>query len=68
MQDTTKLAYSIQEAASALSISPWTVRARIRSGAISPTHIGTRVIIETSELLRFLSAGRASQPQAEDAK
>lgn len=47
---------SVDAAAELLSISKWTVRAYIRSGTLRPVRLGRRVLIQESELERFVSA------------
>lgn len=51
---------SVEKAAELLGISRWTVRAYIRDKKIAPVHIGRRVLIEPSELERFVSAAKAA--------
>lgn len=46
--------HDVKAAAEILGISPWTVRARIRSGQIQPVRIGRLVRIEEEELGRFI--------------
>ena len=50
----------IEAAASLLSISPWTVRARIRQGKLKPVRIGRRVLLEQGEIERFVSEARTN--------
>jgi excisionase family DNA binding protein len=49
---------NIQAAAEMLSLSPWTVRAYIRSGKIRAVRIGRRVLLESEELRRLVNEGR----------
>ena len=50
---------SIESAARILALSPWTVRAYIRQGKITPVRIGRRVLVEQSEIRRMVEAGRS---------
>lgn len=52
----------INAAADILGISPWTVRAVIRDGNLKPVRIGRRVLIEASELDRFIRERRQESP------
>ena len=45
---------NIDEVAGLLGISPWTVRAYIRDGKLVPVRIGRRVLMEETELERFI--------------
>ena len=59
----------IRGAAKLLSISPWTVRNYIAQGKLNPVRIGRRVLLEESELQRFVaSAKRNSASQAQVAE
>jgi excisionase family DNA binding protein len=49
---------NINEAAGLLGISPWTVRAYIRAGKLSPVRLGRRVLVEEAELERFVAEGK----------
>jgi len=49
---------SIEDSAGLLSISPWTVRKYIREGKLRPVRIGRRVLLEESELERFIMENR----------
>jgi excisionase family DNA binding protein len=49
---------SIQEAAGLLGISPWTVRSYIRAGKLRPVKLGRRVLLEETELERFVAQGK----------
>lgn len=42
---TDKLAYSVKEAAEALSVSPWLVKEEIAQGRIRAVKLGARVVI-----------------------
>jgi excisionase family DNA binding protein len=46
---------SITAAAELLSISPWTVRAYIRTGKLTPVRIGRRVLLAEAELERLIT-------------
>jgi excisionase family DNA binding protein len=56
--DPDKLVLSVNEAAHALSLSPWTVRAYIAAGRLKAVRIGRRVLVEPSELQRIIESGR----------
>jgi len=45
---------SVEEAASLLGISPWTVRAYIRDGKLKPVRLGRRVLLPEEELERLV--------------
>jgi len=45
---------SVESAANLLGISPWTVRAYIKKHLLFPVRIGRRVLLETTELQRFI--------------
>ncbi len=45
---------TVEKAAELLGISPWTVRAYLRDAKLMAVHIGRRVLIEPSELRRFV--------------
>jgi excisionase family DNA binding protein len=49
---------TIERAAELLGISPWTVRAYIRDRKLMSVHIGRRVLIEQSELRKFVEQAR----------
>jgi len=53
-----KLVLSIDEAAAAVSLSPWTIRKYIRLGRIAATRIGRRVLVEPSALKSLVKEGR----------
>jgi excisionase family DNA binding protein len=55
-----KLLFGVEEAASVLSISPWTVRAQIRRGAIPTVRIGDRQLVRSDELDRIATNGLKS--------
>jgi excisionase family DNA binding protein len=52
----------IKEAARILSISHWTVRAYIKNGQLKPVRLGRRVLIQTSELERFVTQNCTNSP------
>jgi len=53
------------EAAKVLAVSPWTVRAYIRQGKMSPVHIGRLVRLEPSEIQRFIEAAKVNVREAQ---
>jgi len=54
------LLWNLDQAATALAISPWTIRAYIRQGRLRPVRIGRRVLFEPDECQRFLTACKNS--------
>lgn len=52
--DGARLAYSVQELASALGVSPDLVRTLVRRGELRSMHLGRRVVIPASELERYV--------------
>ncbi len=58
---------SVEQAAGLLGISPWTVRSYIRDGKLKPVRLGRRVLVEETELERFIESGRAPLGIAEQA-
>lgn len=48
------LLWNVGEAATALAISPWTIRLYIRQGRLQPVRVGRRVLLEPHECQRFL--------------
>ncbi len=53
-----QLAMGLRQAAEAVGLSHWTLRAYIRQGKIRGLKIGRRVLIEPSELERLVRQGR----------
>jgi excisionase family DNA binding protein len=51
----------VNSAARLLSISPWTVRSYIHDGKLKAVRIGRRVLIEETELERFVEEGKAGR-------
>jgi len=49
---------SVEEAASLLGISKWTVRGYIKAGKLRPVRLGRRVLVEESELEQFVARSR----------
>ena len=49
---------SIEEAASTLRLSPWTIRRHLTEGKLKAVRIGRRVLLEPAELQRLVEAGR----------
>ena len=60
-----KLVLDIREAASVLSLSPWTIRRYITDGKLKTVRLGRRVLIEPSELQRLVEEGRESRGQSD---
>jgi len=53
---------SVEDAARLLAISPWTVRSFIRTGKLHPIRLGRRVLLEETELQRFVAQSRTVDP------
>jgi excisionase family DNA binding protein len=58
-----KLAYGIREAAEALNLSPWTIRAHVKTSKLRASRVGTRILIPIEELQRLLREGQESASQ-----
>ena len=56
---------SVEESAELLGISVWTVRAYIRDAKLRPVRLGRRVLLQESELERFVAFSKA-QPVADE--
>lgn len=52
-----KLLYSFEEAASVLSLSPWTLRVYAKRGTLPTVKIGTRRLIRVADLDRIVAEG-----------
>lgn len=50
--------FTVRDAAQILSISPWTVRAYVRSGKLRPVRVGRLVRLDEQELEQFISAAK----------
>ena len=50
--------HDVTSAAKLLAVSPWTVRAYIRVGRLSPVRIGRLVRLDESEIKRFIAVSR----------
>jgi len=57
--------FDINKAGEVLGISPWTVRAYIRDQKLIPVRLGRRVLLEPSELRRFINDAKQSVIPAE---
>ena len=51
---------SIEDAAKALCLSHWTLRAHMKRGAIKPVRFGRRVLISRAEIERLAAEGLPS--------
>ena len=51
--------WSVEKAAELLGLSPWTLRAYIRDGRLRPVRLGRRVLLEESELERFVARSKS---------
>lgn len=49
---------SIDDTASLLSVSTWTVRAWVRSGRLTSVKLGARVLLPASEIQRVINEAR----------
>jgi len=49
---------SVKDAATFLALSVFTIRAYVASGKLNPVRIGRRVLIEQSEIRRFIECSR----------
>jgi excisionase family DNA binding protein len=56
-----KLALGLKEAASAVGLSPWTLRGWIRCGKLRCVRLGRRVMVEPAELERLVEQGRSER-------
>jgi len=52
---------SIEQAASLLGLSIWTVRAYIREGKLRPVRLGRRVLLEEDQLEKLINEGRTGR-------
>jgi excisionase family DNA binding protein len=59
-QEAVKLLFSIEEAASALSVSPWTLRSHAKRGTLPTVKIGTRRLVRAADLDRIAADGLES--------
>jgi len=57
--------YDVNGAAQMLRISPWTIRAHIRNGKLTPVRIGRRVLLEEAELERLVAEAKAGAVQGD---
>ncbi len=55
-QELVRLAYSVEESAKVLSVSPQFVRLEITRGNLHPARLGRRVLVTSEELRRYLDA------------
>lgn len=58
-----QLAMGLRQAADAVGLSHWTLRAYIRQGRIRAVKIGRRVLVEPAELERLVASGRKAATQ-----
>lgn len=58
-----EIAIGIKDAAKAVGLSVWTLRAWIRQGKIAAIRLGRRVLVEPGELERLVEQGRVSQEE-----
>ena len=54
-----RLTMSVKDAAAALGFSHWGIRKFVRQGRLRAVKIGRRILIELSELERFVAQGRS---------
>ena len=50
------LSYSVPDAARAVGLSEWSIRAAIRNGDLAPRYYGTKPLIPAAELEAWLNA------------
>jgi len=53
-----QIAMGLRQAAEAVGLSHWTLRAWIRQGKVAAVRLGRRVMIEPGELERMVQAGK----------
>ena len=58
------LAVDIREAARLVSLSPYTIRAYVKSGRLASVRVGRRVLIEPREITRLIEKGRTPHSTA----
>jgi excisionase family DNA binding protein len=58
-----ELAIGVKDAALRVGLSPWTLRAWIRTGKLGSVRLGRRVLIEPSELHRLVEQGRKREDE-----
>ena len=58
-----QLALGVRQAAEAVGLSHWTLRAYVRQGKLKALKIGRRVLIEPNELQRLVESGRKAAAQ-----
>ena len=52
----TRLSYTIPEAAAAVGVSEWTIRAEIRANRLAARYVGSKPLIPASELEAWLES------------
>jgi excisionase family DNA binding protein len=50
----------VEDAATVLSLSPWTIRAYIQTGKLQPVRLGRRVLLEPAEIRRLIAEGKGA--------
>ncbi len=62
--------YTVEEFARLAGVSPWSIRAHLTRGNLTPVHIGRLVRLTHAQLLEVQTRGlpRLSKPQAEEAE
>ena len=55
-----EIAIGIRDAAKAVGLSVWAIRAWIRQGKVRAVRLGRRVLIEPAELKRLVALGRST--------
>jgi excisionase family DNA binding protein len=53
-----KLAMPLNEAATAVGLSHWTLRKAINAGKLRAMRVGRKILVSPKELERFISGGR----------
>ena len=57
---------SVQEAGEKLGLSCWTIRRWIKFAKITPVRLGSRVLVEESELQRIIESAKQSLRKTEE--
>jgi excisionase family DNA binding protein len=55
----------VEDSARLLGVSPWTIRAWVRAGKLRPIKLCRRLLLEQTELERFVESARSNRPPQE---
>ena len=58
-----QLAFGLRQAAEALGLSHWTLRAWVRQGKVKAVRLGRRVLVEPAELQKMVAEARKATTQ-----